>query len=314
VEPPPPPLETLRLEGDGPVARLVLARGPKRNAMSPRMLEELAAAAAWLDGRDAVRTVVVAAEGPAFCGGFDLGAMAAYDTAAAARAATDLGRRMAEAVATMRPVSVAAIEGACVGGGVVLAAACDLRVAAGDARFSIPEVDLGIPLAWGGIPRLVREIGPARTRDLVMTCRAFDAAEAASIGLVQRVVPAGAAMEAAGALAAELAAKSGLVLAQTKAQVAAAASALAPTDAAALDADLLVSALQDVERGRPKNLSSLLDEVAARAALKPSAQEAERLRLEVSSLRSEATRLRDRLRVAEEEVDRARRAAGHDVR
>lgn len=76
----------------------------------------------------------------------------------------------------------------------------------------------------------------------------------------------------------------------------------------------LVSALQDVERGRPKNLSSLLEEVAARAALKPSAQEAERLRLEVASLRSEATRLRDRLRVAEEEVDRARRAAGQDVR
>ena len=90
-----------------------------------------------------------------------------------------------------------------------------------------------------------------------------------------------------------------------------------PKNATPLQFDLLkelVSALQDVERGRPKNLSSLLDEVAARAALKPSAQEAERLRLEVSSLRSEATRLRDRLRVAEEEVDRARRAAGHDVR
>ena len=76
----------------------------------------------------------------------------------------------------------------------------------------------------------------------------------------------------------------------------------------------LVSALQDVERGRPKNLSSLLEEVATRAAAKPSAQEAEWLRLEVASLRSEATRLRDRLRVAEEEVDRARRAAGQDVR
>ena len=76
----------------------------------------------------------------------------------------------------------------------------------------------------------------------------------------------------------------------------------------------LVSALQDVERGHPKNLSSLLEEVATRAAAKPSAQEAERLRLEVASLRSEATRLRDRLRVAEEEVDRARRAAGQDVR
>ena len=55
----------------------------------------------------------------------------------------------------------------------MLAAACDLRVAASDAYFSIPEVDLGIPLAWGGIPRLVREIGPALTKELVMTCRPF---------------------------------------------------------------------------------------------------------------------------------------------
>ena len=54
---------------------------------------------------------------------------------------------------------------------VVLAAACDLRVAAADARFSIPEVAIGIPLAWGGIPRLVREIGPALAKELVMTCR-----------------------------------------------------------------------------------------------------------------------------------------------
>jgi hypothetical protein len=60
----------------------------------------------------------------------------------------------------------------------VLAAACDLRIAAADTRFAIPEVDLGIPLAWGGITRLVREIGPALTEELVMSCRPFDAAEA----------------------------------------------------------------------------------------------------------------------------------------
>ena len=70
----------------------------------------------------------------------------------------------------MRALTIARIQGWCVGGGLVLAAACDLRLAADTARFSIPEVDLGIPLAWGGIPRLVREIGPALTKELVLTC------------------------------------------------------------------------------------------------------------------------------------------------
>lgn len=107
----------------------------------------------------------------------------------------------------MRAVSIAAIHGWCVGGGMVLAAACDLRVASDHARFSIPEVDLGLPLAWGGVPRLVREIGPARAKELIMTCRAFDAAEAAAIGFVNRVVPAADLVEEVDAPARSLAAK-----------------------------------------------------------------------------------------------------------
>jgi enoyl-CoA hydratase/carnithine racemase len=71
----------------------------------------------------------------------------------------DQGRRMAKAIEEMRAVTIAKMHGWCVGGGLVLAAVCDLRIAAESARFSIPEVDIGIPLAWGAIPRLVREIG-----------------------------------------------------------------------------------------------------------------------------------------------------------
>ena len=96
---------------------------------------------------------------------------------------------MADAIEGMRALAIAEIQGWCVGGGLVLAAACDLRIVAENARFSIPEVDLGIPLAWGGIPRLVREIGPALTKELVLTCRPFDAAEAKSAGFVNQVVP-----------------------------------------------------------------------------------------------------------------------------
>ena len=88
----------------------------------------------------------------------------------------------------MKPITIASLHGHCIGGGVVLASACDLRIASENTIFSIPEVDLGIPLAWGGIPRLVREIGPAMTKELVMTCRPFDAKEAKSLGFINRVV------------------------------------------------------------------------------------------------------------------------------
>ena len=100
----------------------------------------------------------------------------------------DSGWRMARAMDELRAVTVAKVQGWCVGGGLVLAGVCDLRVAARSARFSIPEVELGIPLAWGGIPRLVREIGPALTKELVMTCREFGPDEAKAAGFLNRVV------------------------------------------------------------------------------------------------------------------------------
>ena len=107
------------------------------------------------------------------------------------RVPADTGRLMAEALERTSPVLIAALHGHVVGGGLVISSACDLRIATTDVSFSIPEVDLGIPLAWGGIPRLVREIGPALTKELVMTCRPFGASEAMNAGFLNRVVPPG---------------------------------------------------------------------------------------------------------------------------
>ena len=112
-------------------------------------------------------------------------------------------------------------------GGVVLAAACDLRVAAADAIFSIPEIALGIPLAWGGIPRLVREIGPAATRELVMTCRPFTADEAFRLGFLNRVVARVDLETAVDELAQTLVAKAPMVIKATKRQINNATEALA---------------------------------------------------------------------------------------
>ncbi len=154
---------------------------------------------------------------------------------------------MADALERMRAVTVAKVRGHCVGGGVVLAGACDLRVAAEDALFSIPEVDLGIPLAWGGIPRLVREIGPALTKELVMTCRPFDATEALKAGFLNRVVPAEELDESVEALAASLAGKPKLALLATKRHANAAADELAGVGHSWTDADGLLAALRDPE-------------------------------------------------------------------
>ena len=154
---------------------------------------------------------------------------------------------MADAVEQMRAVTIARIQGHAVGGGVVLMTACDLRVAAADAVFSIPEVDLGIPLAWGGVPRLVREIGPALTKELVMTCRRFTPAEAKAAGLLNRVVPAAELDDEVSALASELAAKPSVPVTITKEHVNAVARSAGAGLTAFADGDVLLSTVFDRE-------------------------------------------------------------------
>lgn len=240
-------MSLLSIQTAGAVGRLTLSRPDKLNALSPALLGDLIEAARDLDARPEVKVVIVSGEGRAFCAGFDLGAFAAQDAEGDTRATADLGRRMAEAVTGMRALTIARVHGHCVGGGLVLAAACDLRVAAADAVFSIPEVELGIPLAWGGIPRLVREIGPAMTKELVLTCRPFAAEEGRALGLLNRVVPPAELGEAVDALAAQLADRSAFTLTATKTHVNAAAEDLASTAGAVRDADVLLAAVADPE-------------------------------------------------------------------
>ena len=240
-----PAFETLRVEVDGRIGRLTLDQPGTLNPLGSNTLAEIAAAAAWFDTTEA-SIVVVTGEGRAFSSGFDLREFAGANTGAPAGSA-DLGRRMADAVERMSALTIAAIKGPCVGGGVVLASACDLRIAADDTVFSIPEVDLGIPLAWGGIPRLVREIGPAMARELVLTCRPFDAEEARSIGFVNRVVPRALLESTVDELAGQLAAKAPIVVRTTKRQVNEALDAMSSTAGSWADADLLTNALRDPE-------------------------------------------------------------------
>jgi enoyl-CoA hydratase/carnithine racemase len=242
---------TIEVQTEGALGRLTLNRPEKLNPLSLRTLSELAEAARWFDERDDVKVVIVSGRGRAFSAGADVGSFAeAAQGTRPAREAADAGRVMAEAVESMRAVTIASIRGHCVGGGVVLAAVCDLRLAAQTTRFSIPEVDLGIPLAWGGIPRLVREIGPAMTKELVLSCRPFTAEEGLRLGLINRVLPDEGLEAAVEALAGELVRKSSLTLTATKLAVNAASREMASTAGAWNDADTLLGAFSDPESRR----------------------------------------------------------------
>lgn len=176
-------MENVILDVAGRVARLTLSRSGRRNALTSDMLAGLVEAAGMIaaEGSD---LVVLGGDGVDFTVGYDLEEIAAGDTRAAV-----LGAEAVEAIRGLEAVTVARLSGWVVGGGVVLAGACDLRVGDLTTRFRIPEVTMGIPLGWGAVPLLVSELGPSLTRDLVMTGRDMDADEAARHGFLHRVGP-----------------------------------------------------------------------------------------------------------------------------
>ncbi|MDH3753038.1 MAG: enoyl-CoA hydratase/isomerase family protein [Acidimicrobiia bacterium] len=235
--------DTLSIGLDEGIGRLTLDQPDALNPLGSAVLAELAQAASWFDAQRVPVVIVTGAGSRSFSSGFDLRELAA--PASDGPGAAELGRRMADAIADMDAVAIAAIHGHCIGGGVVLAAACDIRIAADNTVFAIPEVDLGIPLGWGGIPRLVREIGPAMTRELVMSCRPFDAQEAKAIGFVNRVVARDRLDETVTELAATLSTKAPSLLRATKRQVQTAAEAVASTEGSWSDAALIGMAQTD---------------------------------------------------------------------
>ena len=249
-----PKFETIALAVDGPLGRITLNRPDRLNAVGATMMRDLVAAAEFFDANLDVRVVILSGAGRAFCAGADLqdspmgGASARSGKSwAERREIGQLGLRMADALEGMRAVTIAQVHGYAVGGGLVLAAVCDLRVAAEGAVFSSPEVELGIPLAWGGIPRLVREIGPALTKELVMTCRRFTPAEAKAAGFLNRVVPPQQLVAEVEALAARLLEMPTVPVTITKEHVNSVARAMGAGSTAFADGDALMGAAFDPE-------------------------------------------------------------------
>lgn len=238
--------DTIEARVDDERGELILNRPDQLNPLSSHTLNEIEAAARWFDTHDALKVVVVSGRGRAFSAGADVAAFGTGgDGARSPRDDADSGWRMARAMEELRAVAIAKVQGWCVGGAVVLAAVCDLRVAAASARFSIPEVELGIPLAWGGIPRLVREIGPALTKELVMTCREFGSEEARAAGFLNRVVPDGELDTTIENLVADLLRMPRLALLATKLHTNAVTESMVSTSRSWSDADGLLAGLRD---------------------------------------------------------------------
>ena len=182
-----------RVERKGRLAVVKIDRPERRNAIDLEGWNSLRALAADIDADGEVRAVVFTGAGDkAFCAGADISEFGRVrDDSSQARAYGEAIDGALTAVEQMSKPTVAAIRGFCVGGGCDLAAACDLRIATEDSTFGMPVARLGILVSYDEMRRLVRLIGYGHTKDLLLTGRLMDAAEAHRLGLVSRVVPTG---------------------------------------------------------------------------------------------------------------------------
>lgn len=199
-------MELILREDRGAVAVITLNRPDKRNALDATLRSALIAALADVERDDAVRVIVITGAGEkAFVAGADLAELAARTVAEQALLMTQ--PRVFDALAAVRRPVIAAVNGACLGGGLELALACDVRIAAQGATFGAPEVRLGLIPGGGGTQRLPRIVGTGAAMRLALTGEAIDAAEALRIGLVDEVA-AGDAVARAVAVAERIAANS----------------------------------------------------------------------------------------------------------
>jgi len=202
----------------GAVGTITLNRPDALNAITAEMLVDLAAALDELAADDGVGIVVLAGAGRAFCAGVDLKALGqrSLDDGKVGDVLDLPARAVTRRLTTIAKVVVAKVHGACFTGALELMLACDLAVAADDAKFGDTHAKFGLRPTWGMSQRLVAAVGIARARDLSYTARTFSGAEAAAWGLVTRAVPADALDQAVDELAASVLANSGGSLAAYK--------------------------------------------------------------------------------------------------
>jgi len=193
--------ETLKIERNDGTAVLTIDNARKLNALSPAILEALMLALDELDADPSVRAVVLTGEGDRiFCAGADIKSWGDLEPFEFARNWILAGHRLFDRLATFRAPVIAAINGHALGGGLELAAACDLRVAVEQAQFGLPEASIGVVPGWSGIHRLARLMPQALVREMAMTGARIDAERAHQVGFLNEVVS-GSSLDAALAMA-----------------------------------------------------------------------------------------------------------------
>jgi enoyl-CoA hydratase/carnithine racemase len=204
-------------EDRGPVRHVILNRPKKRNAMNQELLLALGGALRAAAEDSSVHCVVLRGEGSAFSAGVDLEELGSFaGDPSVLRPFRGVFLECANLCESMAKPVVCQIHRACIGGALEVALGCDLRVASSDSRLGLPEVKFGIIPDVGGSTRLPAVVGLGRAKELIMTARLIDAAEAERIGLVNRVVPAEELEQATQALVDELLANSHIAVGRAK--------------------------------------------------------------------------------------------------
>jgi enoyl-CoA hydratase len=195
--------DLITVEQKGRVGVITLNRPKQLNALNPQLMQELGAALQSFDANEGVGAMLIAGSEKAFAAGADIGVMKDYSYMDAFKA--DYITRDWEHIRRIRKPVIAAVAGYALGGGNELAMMCDIVIAADNARFGQPEINLGIMPGAGGTQRLPRVVGKAKAMDLCLTARQMDAQEAERAGLVSRVVPLDKLMDEALAVAEKIA-------------------------------------------------------------------------------------------------------------
>jgi enoyl-CoA hydratase len=238
-------MDELNESRDGSVLTLTLSREPQRNSLSPTLLTGLVAALRRADGDSSVRVVVLTGAGErAFCAGGDLGAGLMDDGFLGAHEGRRRYGDLLSLLATFEKPTIARVNGLALAGGLGLVCACDLAIAADDAQFGTPEVNVGL-FPYMVTALLHRAIAPKHAMELVLTGRRIDAAEAARIGLVNRAVPRSELDASVAQLAKELASKSPAILRLGKRALAKTADAPLGTALELLAAQLSINSLAE---------------------------------------------------------------------
>ena len=222
--------ELLDIQAKGGVWSVRLNRPQTRNAFSLELIRSLTQTAEQLRDEPGVRAVILCAAGPHFSAGMDLAEVQKSDASklslAERRKLAALGERMCQAWEDIPAMTIAAIEGHCIGGGAALAAALDWRVIGSSAWFWLPEIALGLPLGWGALPRLVGLLGPARAKRFIILGERLQGQQALDFGLAEYLVADGQAEAEAVKLAQRVVELPEVAVAMSKQAVNASANAL----------------------------------------------------------------------------------------